>query len=136
VLQAKAALRGHARAGCNGTNLGIDLTPDHAVDNLLPPSVTSRPVAGVAPTIDLSIGYNLERAAGGAGNEERSSFLKKRSKRLLCSCCFQFGAMATIVPQAQEQKFFASFFSKKKCLLFYLKISAPSAKCGDILGTF
>jgi len=26
--------------------------------NLLPPSVTSRPLAGVAPTIDLSLGYN------------------------------------------------------------------------------
>jgi LysR family hca operon transcriptional activator len=64
-----------------GARLGIDLTPDHAVDNLsmvvslvastggialmplyarnlLPPSVTSRPLAGVAPTIDLSLGYN------------------------------------------------------------------------------
>jgi len=64
-----------------GARLGIDLTPDHLVDslsmamslgastggialmplyacNLLPPSVTSRPLAGVAPTIDLSLGYN------------------------------------------------------------------------------
>jgi LysR family hca operon transcriptional activator len=61
--------------------LGIDLTPHHLVDNLsmamslvastggialmplyarnlLPPSVTSRPLAGVPPTIDLSLGYN------------------------------------------------------------------------------
>ena len=60
---------------------GIDLTPDHLVDNLsmamslvastggialmplyalnlLPPSVVSRPLAGVAPVIDLSLGYN------------------------------------------------------------------------------
>ncbi|MDB5656617.1 MAG: LysR family transcriptional regulator [Tardiphaga sp.] len=64
-----------------GTTLGIDLTPDHFVDNLsmamslvastggialmplyarnlLPPTVISRPLAGVAPTIDLSLGYN------------------------------------------------------------------------------
>ena len=64
-----------------GAKLGIDLAPDHLVDNLsmamslvastggialmplyarnlLPPSVTSRPLAGVAPTIDLSLGYN------------------------------------------------------------------------------
>ncbi len=61
--------------------IGIDLSPNHAVDNLsmaislvastggialmplyarnlLPPTVTSRPLAGVAPTIDLSVGYN------------------------------------------------------------------------------
>jgi LysR family hca operon transcriptional activator len=61
--------------------LGIDLTPHHLVDNLsmamslvastggialmplyarnlLPPPVTSRPLAGVPPTIDLSLGYN------------------------------------------------------------------------------
>ena len=64
-----------------GAKLGLDLTPDHAVDNLsmaislvastggialmplyarnlLPPTVTSRPLAGVSPTIDLSLGYN------------------------------------------------------------------------------
>jgi LysR family transcriptional regulator, hca operon transcriptional activator len=64
-----------------GLRLGIDLTPDHDVDNLsmamslvvstggialmplyarnlLPPTVISRPLAGVAPTIDLSLGYN------------------------------------------------------------------------------
>jgi LysR family transcriptional regulator, hca operon transcriptional activator len=64
-----------------GVTLGIDLTPDHLVDNLsmamslvastggialmplyalnlLPPSVVSRPLAGVAPVIDLSLGYN------------------------------------------------------------------------------
>ena len=64
-----------------GTRLGIDLTPDHEVDNLsmaislaastggialmplyarnlLPASVVSRPLAGVPPTIDLSLGYN------------------------------------------------------------------------------
>jgi LysR family hca operon transcriptional activator len=64
-----------------GTKLGIDLTPDHYVDNLsmamslvastrgialmplyarnlLPPTVVSRPLAGVPPTIDLSLGYN------------------------------------------------------------------------------
>jgi LysR family hca operon transcriptional activator len=64
-----------------GARLGIDLTPDHDVDNLsmamslvastggialmplyarnlLPPSVTSRPLAGVSPVIDLSLGYN------------------------------------------------------------------------------
>jgi LysR family hca operon transcriptional activator len=61
--------------------IGVDLTPDHNVDNLsmamslvastrgialmplyarnlLPPTVTSRPLAGLAPTIDLSLGYN------------------------------------------------------------------------------
>ena len=64
-----------------GKKLGIDLTPDHIVDNLsmamsivastrgialmplyarnlLPPTVVSRPLAGVPPTIDLSLGYN------------------------------------------------------------------------------
>jgi LysR family hca operon transcriptional activator len=64
-----------------GTKIGVDLTPDHLVDNLsmamslvastrgialmplyarnlLPPTVISKPLAGVAPTIDLSIGYN------------------------------------------------------------------------------
>ncbi|WP_323989950.1 LysR family transcriptional regulator [Nguyenibacter sp. L1] len=64
-----------------GAKLGIDLTPDHDVDNLamamslvtstrgialmplyarnlLPPTVVSRPLAGVPPTIDLSLGYN------------------------------------------------------------------------------
>jgi LysR family hca operon transcriptional activator len=64
-----------------GTRLGIDLTPHHNVDNLsmaislvasaggialmplyarnlLPPTVISRPLAGVPPTIDLSLGYN------------------------------------------------------------------------------
>jgi LysR family hca operon transcriptional activator len=64
-----------------GARLGIDLTPDHHVDNLsmaislvastggialmplyarnlLPPTVISRPLAGVPPTIDLSLGYN------------------------------------------------------------------------------
>ncbi len=63
-----------------GAKLGIDLTPDHNVDNLsmamtlvastggialmplyarnlLPTTVTSRPLAGVAPVIDLSLGY-------------------------------------------------------------------------------
>ena len=60
--------------------VGVDLTPDHLVDNLsmamslvastggvalmplyarnlLPATLTSRPIAGVAPTIDLSLGY-------------------------------------------------------------------------------
>jgi LysR family transcriptional regulator, hca operon transcriptional activator len=64
-----------------GAKLGIDLTPDHYVDNLsmamslvastrgialmplyarnlLPPTVVSRPLAGVPPTIDLSLGYH------------------------------------------------------------------------------
>jgi LysR family transcriptional regulator, hca operon transcriptional activator len=64
-----------------GAKLGIDLTPDHYVDNLsmamslvastrgialmplyarnlLPPTAVSRPLAGVPPTIDLSLGYN------------------------------------------------------------------------------
>lgn len=64
-----------------GAKLGIDLTPDHYVDNLamamslvtstrgialmplyarnlLPPTVVSRPLAGVPPVIDLSLGYN------------------------------------------------------------------------------
>lgn len=64
-----------------GARIGIDLTPDHYVDNLsmavslvastrgialmplyarnlLPPTVISRPLAGVPPTIDLSLGYN------------------------------------------------------------------------------
>jgi LysR family hca operon transcriptional activator len=73
------ALRGVIDA--YGRRLGIDLTPDHDVDNLsmamslvastggvalmplyarnlLPPAVISRPLAGVAPTIDLSLGYN------------------------------------------------------------------------------
>jgi LysR family hca operon transcriptional activator len=63
------------------TRSGIDITPDHEVDNLamamslvastrgvallpayaqnfLPWSVTSRPLKGVAPTIDLVIGYS------------------------------------------------------------------------------
>jgi LysR family transcriptional regulator, hca operon transcriptional activator len=69
-----------------GARLGIDLTPDHHVDNLsmaislvastggialmplyarnlLPPTVISRPLAGVAPTIDLSLGYNEANSA-------------------------------------------------------------------------
>ena len=73
------ALRGVTDA--YGARLGIDLTPAHLVDNLsmamslvastggialmplyarnlLPPSVVSRPLAGVAPTIDLSLGYS------------------------------------------------------------------------------
>ena len=59
---------------------GIDLTMDHGVDNmamtmslsihpgsgadarlrasLLPPSVTSRPLEGEAPTIDVAVGYS------------------------------------------------------------------------------
>ncbi|MDL2400176.1 LysR substrate-binding domain-containing protein [Rhizobium mayense] len=64
-----------------GVKLGIDLTPDHYVDNLamamslvtstrgialmplyarnlLPSTVVSRPLAGVQPTIDLSLGYS------------------------------------------------------------------------------
>ena len=64
-----------------GAKLGIDLTPDHNVDNLsmamslvastggialmplyarnlLPPTVISRPLDGAPPTIDLSLGYN------------------------------------------------------------------------------
>ena len=64
-----------------GLKIGVDLTPDHDVDNLsmamslvastgaialmplyarnlLPASVVSRPLAGVSPTIDLSLGYN------------------------------------------------------------------------------
>jgi LysR family hca operon transcriptional activator len=64
-----------------GAKLGIDLSPDYDVDNLsmamslvastggialmplyarnlLPSTVTSRPLDGVAPTIDLSLGYN------------------------------------------------------------------------------
>ena len=64
-----------------GAKLGIDLTPDHYVDNLsmamtlvasaggialmplyarnlLPATVISRPLAGVAPVIDLSLGYS------------------------------------------------------------------------------
>lgn len=64
-----------------GARLGIDLTPDHDVDNLsmamslvastggialmplyarnlLPPTVISRPLDGAPPTIDLSLGYN------------------------------------------------------------------------------
>jgi LysR family hca operon transcriptional activator len=64
-----------------GAKIGIDLTPDYYVDNLsmavslvastrgigltplyarnlLPPTVISRPLAGVPPTIDLSLGYN------------------------------------------------------------------------------
>ena len=65
---------------------GLDLTPDHLVDNLsmamslvvstggvalmplyaqnlLPATVTSRPLAGVAPTIDLSLGYSEANAS-------------------------------------------------------------------------
>ena len=64
-----------------GHRLGLDLTPHHVVDNLsmamslvastggialmplyarnlLPPSVTTRPLTGKAPTIDLSLAYN------------------------------------------------------------------------------
>jgi LysR family hca operon transcriptional activator len=64
-----------------GAELGIDLTPDHEVDNLsmaislvastrglcllpfnaknfLPPSVVSRPIQGAAPMIDLVLAYN------------------------------------------------------------------------------
>lgn len=64
-----------------GTRLGIDVTPDYYVDNLsmvmslvastggialmplyarnlLPPTVISRPLAGVPPTIGLCLGYN------------------------------------------------------------------------------
>ena len=64
-----------------GAKLGIDLTPDHSVDNLsmamtlvastggialmplyarnlLPATVISKPLAGVAPVIDLSLGYS------------------------------------------------------------------------------
>ncbi|HTI00589.1 MAG TPA: LysR family transcriptional regulator [Acidisoma sp.] len=64
-----------------GARIGLDLTPDHYVDNLsmamslvastrgialmplyarnlLPPTVVSRPLAGVPPMIDLSLGYN------------------------------------------------------------------------------
>jgi LysR family hca operon transcriptional activator len=64
-----------------GAKLGIDLTPHHYVDNLsmamslvasakgialmplyarnlLPATVISKPLAGVAPVIDLSLGYN------------------------------------------------------------------------------
>jgi LysR family hca operon transcriptional activator len=64
-----------------GAKLEIDLTPDHLVDNLsmamslvastgglalmplyarnlLPPTVISRPLAGISPTIGLSLGYN------------------------------------------------------------------------------
>ncbi len=64
-----------------GAKLGIDLTPDHYVDNLsmamtlvastggialmplyarnlLPATVISKPLAGVAPVIDLSLGYS------------------------------------------------------------------------------
>jgi LysR family transcriptional regulator, hca operon transcriptional activator len=36
---------------------GIALAPLYA-RNLLPPTVISRPLAGVPPTIDLSLGYN------------------------------------------------------------------------------
>ena len=66
--------------------IGIDLTPDHLVDNLsmavslvastggvalmplyarnlLPPTVISRPLAGVAPVIDLSLGYSETNAS-------------------------------------------------------------------------
>ena len=64
-----------------GAKIGVDLTPDHVVDNLsmamslvastggialmplyarnlTPPTVVSRPLAGAAPMIDLSLGYN------------------------------------------------------------------------------
>ncbi len=64
-----------------GVQLGIDLTPDHEVDNLsmamslvastggialmplyarnlLPATVVSRPLRGAAPTIDLSLGFH------------------------------------------------------------------------------
>ena len=64
-----------------GAKLGIDLAPDHDVDNLsmamslvastggialmplyarnlLPPGLISRPLDGAPPTIDLSLGYN------------------------------------------------------------------------------
>jgi LysR family hca operon transcriptional activator len=64
-----------------GARIGVDLTPDHEAlniamgisliastggigilplyaRNLLPPSVISRPLAGIPPTIDLALGYN------------------------------------------------------------------------------
>lgn len=64
-----------------GRDIGIDLTPDHEalniamavslvastggvallplyVRNMLPPTVTSRPIDGAAPTIDLVLGFN------------------------------------------------------------------------------
>jgi LysR family hca operon transcriptional activator len=66
--------------------IGVDLTPHHLVDNLsmamslvastggvalmplyarnlLPPTVISRPLAGVPPVIDLSLGYNEANAS-------------------------------------------------------------------------
>lgn len=69
-----------------GAQIGIDLTPDHLVNNLsmamslvastggvalmplyarnlLPPTVISRPLAGVPPVIDLSLGYSEANAS-------------------------------------------------------------------------
>lgn len=65
---------------------GVDITPDHGVDNiavaitlvastrglalmpayadnLLPPSVVSRPLEGQAPTIDVAVGYSKSNAS-------------------------------------------------------------------------
>ena len=76
----------HAVTDAYGKKLGIDLTPDHIVDNLsmamsivastrgialmplyarnlLPPTVVGRPLAGVSPTIDLSLGYNAANSS-------------------------------------------------------------------------
>jgi LysR family hca operon transcriptional activator len=64
-----------------GARIGVDLTPDHEAlniamgisliastggigvlplyaRNLMPPAVVSRPLTGVPPTIDLTLGYN------------------------------------------------------------------------------
>ena len=69
-----------------GARIGIDLTPDHPVDNLsmamslvastggvalmplyarnlLPPTVISRPLVGAPPVIDLSLGYSEANAS-------------------------------------------------------------------------
>jgi LysR family transcriptional regulator, hca operon transcriptional activator len=51
---------------------GIALMPLYA-RNLLPPSVVSRPLAGVAPVIDLSLGYNASN---------KSPLLKKIVSRI------------------------------------------------------
>jgi hypothetical protein len=50
----------------------------------------------------------LRRGGGASREAERSSFLKKRSKRLLT-----FGVRGLAGAYAKEQKFFGSFFSKK-----------------------
>jgi LysR family hca operon transcriptional activator len=66
---------------------GIALMPVYAL-NLLPHSVVSRPLAGVSPTIGLSLGYNeantsplLRTLVGKIGDLERPIRINARRER-------------------------------------------------------